>query len=85
MELTMNTIIVAVIALVVLIVLILIFTGKIRLSSEGAQGAVKEYTGEKCEIPGTGRVCRPRGDCQNMGGIDNGQLSCVAGMTCCSK
>jgi len=84
MELTMNTVIIAVIALIVLVVLALIFTGRIRTSSEATEKVVKEYTGERCSVPGTSRACRPQTDCLSIGGLDNGRLDCMIGI-CCSK
>ncbi len=80
----MNTIIIAAIGLVILVVLILLFTGRIRTSAEGTQEAVRDYTGEKCEIPGTLRSCRAAEACASIGGIDNGALDCGSGI-CCSK
>ncbi|MBI4150110.1 hypothetical protein HY488_01770 [Candidatus Woesearchaeota archaeon] len=84
MELTMNTIVIAVIALIILIVLVLIFTGRIRITGEETEKVVQPYTGEKCSIPGTGRTCRFQNECESMGGLNNGQLDCTVGI-CCSK
>ncbi len=83
-ELAMNTIIIAVIALIVLVVMVLVFTGKIRTGAEATEKVVKEYKGETCSIPGTGRICRPQNECSSIGGLDNGRLDCATGI-CCSK
>lgn len=84
MELTMNTIIIAVIALIVLVVLVFIFTGRIRTTSTATQDVVETYEGERCGIPGTQRVCRAENDCRSIGGLSNGVLDCAQGI-CCSK
>lgn len=84
MELTMNTIVIAVIALIVLVVLVLIFTGRIRTTATTTQDVARTYEGEKCVIPGTQRACRTENDCRSIGGLSNGILDCTQGI-CCSK
>ena len=65
---SLNVIIVAVIALIVLIVLILIFTGKVKLFGGTATETASQYTGQKCEIPGTNNECMDEIPCKQRGG-----------------
>jgi len=67
--LSLNVIIVAVIALVVLIVLVVIFSGRAKFFSTTTSETAGQFTGDKCEIPGTLNYCM--GDdieCRNRGG-----------------
>ena len=86
-ELTMNTIIIAVIVLIVLVVLILLLTGQTGKTRIGLNKTQVAYT-ENCEIPGTGRVCRFPYKCDDIGGISYGEefADCkrIPGQICCS-
>ncbi|GEM_PF-6670820 len=79
-ELTLNTIIIAVIVLIVLVVMVLIFTGKIRRTSEGITEVEQSVDAEKCEIPGV-RTCVETPRCNRI--LTQFQASCQAGQVCC--
>ena len=55
----MNVIVVAAIALIILVVLVVIFTGKSKIFSGTTTETTAQYTGQKCEIPGTTNRCVP--------------------------
>ena len=65
---SMKVIIIAVIALIVLVVLILIFTGKTKLFTTQTTETAAQYTGNKCEVPGTNNQCDYRDNCVTGGG-----------------
>lgn len=84
---SMKVIIVAVIALIVLVVLILIFTGKSRSFTKGADDTANQYkAGSSCKIPGTGRACSySQEDCEKAGNIYyEGPFEDCYGTGCCS-
>lgn len=92
MEMSMNTVIIAVILLIVMIVLIMIFTGKMGSLRKSMNKTESEYSAEKCEVPGTGRVCVISEDaCENRGGFvyqkpAGGKWGdCMWGQECCSN
>lgn len=67
-ELSLNVIIIAVIALIVLVILVLIFTGKTKIFTTQTSDTAKEYTGNKCAVPGTNNECLARYECRDQGG-----------------
>lgn len=82
--LSMNMIVVAVIALIVLVVIVVIFSGKVGEVSEKTGEVSEEYSGQKCNVPGTSRDCRSMQECEDRGGTSFGTLDCQSGI-CCSK
>lgn len=79
-ELTLNTIIIAVIVLIILVVMVLIFTGKMRGTSEGITQVEQSIDVEKCEIPGA-RTCVEPIRCGRV--LTQFQTSCPTGQVCC--
>jgi len=64
MELSMNTIIVAVIALIVLVVVALIFTGRFSIFTRGLDDC--EQVGGKCRLScGSGWIKHPSAACED--------------------
>lgn len=84
-SLSMNTIIIAALALIVLVVLLLIFTGQVGKTRTGLNQTTSQYSGEQCKIPGTGRTCRFEAKCEEINGVNYGQLDCSFGQICCSE
>lgn len=90
MELSMNTIIVAVILLIVLIVLIIMFTSKMRNVNRSLNSTESQYAQNKCKVIGTGRQCVVSKDsCEERGGFiydkpQGGWSDCPLGQECCS-
>ena len=84
---SLKVVIIAVIALIVLVVLILIFTGKSKMFTKGADDTSKDFdAGSKCKIPGTSRDCSYDKDkCEAAGNIYyEGSFSDCYGGGCCS-
>ncbi len=79
-ELTLNTIIIAIIVLIVLVVMVLLFTGKIRKTSEGITDVERSIDVQKCEIPGA-RACVEAMACSRI--LTQYQASCPGGQVCC--
>jgi hypothetical protein len=65
---SLKVVIVAVIALIVLVVLILIFTGKIKFFGTQAGETAAQFTGKRCEVPGTTNQCMDEYECDSKGG-----------------
>ncbi len=59
---SIKVVIIAVLALIVMIVLVMIFTGKIKVFSSGASDTSDQFTGNKCELPGTNNECMSYAD-----------------------
>ncbi|MCX8147067.1 MAG: hypothetical protein N3D84_01220 [Candidatus Woesearchaeota archaeon] len=86
LELSMNTIIIAVIALIVLVVVILIFTGQIGKAKGGLNKTQTTYSEDTCKIPGTSNECRTEAQCAERGGVNYGKKNdCFFGQICCSE
>lgn len=64
---SLTVIIIAVLALIVLVVLVVIFTGKAGSFGKGTEETSQQFSGSKCEIPGTGGQCIDRTSCENQG------------------
>ena len=80
--LSLNVVIIAALVLIVLVVLVVIFSGRTALFSKGTAEVQEQYSGQKCEIPGTGRVCAAN-SCP-PGKIAMGDnLDCGSGWLCC--
>ena len=85
-EMSFNTIIVAILAVIVLIILVMIFSGKMSKTGEETNRLEKEYSKDKCEIPGTTRLCRVADECRRAGGFVYPETDCSAqGLVCCSQ
>lgn len=65
--LSLNVIIIAVIVLVVLVVLVVVFSGKMNKSNKEIDKTSKDFSASNCEIPGTGRECRSKPNCDSEG------------------
>lgn len=85
MDMSINLVIVAALALIVLVVLILIFTGQIGKTRFALNKTSSTYSGDKCEVPGTGRTCKFGWQCDDAGGVNYGTPGCDMGRVCCSE
>lgn len=85
---SLNVIVVAVIVLIILVVLVLIFSGKIKFFGSKASETSAQYSGTKCEIPGTNNVCwLSNEECEAQGGSydDRREYEDCYGGGCCLK
>ena len=56
-ELSLNVIIIAVLVMIVLVVVVIIFSGRTQLFTKTTHETSEEFSGSRCDIPGTGRYC----------------------------
>ncbi|PIN86113.1 hypothetical protein COV19_06470 [Candidatus Woesearchaeota archaeon CG10_big_fil_rev_8_21_14_0_10_44_13] len=92
MELSLNVIIVAIVLFIVMIILVALFTGKMGGIRKSLNKTESQYSQDKCQIPGTDRVCViTQSSCENRGGFvyeapQGGKWSdCYLGQICCSQ
>lgn len=87
-EMSLQVIVVAVLVLIILVVLVLIFTGKIKMFSSTTGGTADQYSGNKCQVPGTGNQCWDDSAeaCRSKGGsymeVSNGYDDCCSSPPC---
>ena len=79
-ELSFNTIIIAILALIVLIVIVLVLTGKLGKTGEEMSKVEKSVSLENCNIPGY-RKCVSAAQCPP--GKELAQFPCAGGQYCC--
>jgi uncharacterized membrane protein YqiK len=82
---SLNVVVVAVIVLIILIVLVLVFTGKVKFFGSKTTETTAQYSGDKCQMPGTNNDCSPRTECQNKGGsyVEDYEKYSDCGGSCC--
>jgi uncharacterized membrane protein YqiK len=65
---SLNIVVIAVIVLIILVVLVLVFSGKLKFFGSKTTETTSQYTGAKCQIPGTNNDCSDQTECNRKGG-----------------